>query len=83
MTCFSGGKNRLQYYPKTTVMDKSIQTPVKRQYIDALFEMAVNQRRRVATTLNFLSFINIDIKGFSFNFGRIIFTGFEMAELES
>ena len=45
--------------------------------------MAVNQRRRVATILNFLSFISIDIKGFSFNFGRKIFTGFEMAELES
>ena len=26
---------------------------------------------------------SIDIKGFSFNFGRKIFTGFEMAELES
>ena len=30
-----------------------------------------------------MSFISIDIKGFSFNFGRKIFTGFEMAELES
>ena len=45
--------------------------------------MAVNKRRRVATILNFLSFINIDIKGLSFNFGRKIFTDFEMAELES
>ena len=53
-----------------TLMDKSIHTPVKRQYINALFEMAVYQRRRVATILNFLSFSSIDIKGFSFNFGR-------------
>ena len=64
-------------------MDKCIDTPVKRQYINALFEMAVYCRRRVATILNFLSFINISIKGFSFNIGRKIFTGFEMAELES
>ena len=64
-------------------MDKSIHTPVKRQYINALFEMAVYHRRRVATILNFLSFISIDIKGLSFNFGRKIFTGFEMTELES
>ena len=64
-------------------MDKSIHTPVKRQYINALFEMAINQRRRVAAILNFLSFIDIDIKGFSFNLGRKIFTGFDMAELES
>ena len=64
-------------------MDKSIHTPVKRQYINALFEMAANQRRRVATILNFLSFIDFDIKGFSFNFGRKTFTGFEMAELEN
>ena len=64
-------------------MDKSIHTLVKRQYINALFEVAINQRRRIATILNFLSFINIDIKGFSFNFGRKIFPGFEMVELES
>ena len=66
-----------------TVMDKSIHTPVKRQYINALFEMAVYHRRRIGTILNYLSFISIDMKGFSFNFGRKIFTGFEMAELES
>ena len=66
-----------------TVMDKSIHTPVKRQYINALFEMAVYHRRRVATILNFLSFISIDIKGLSINFGRKIFAGFDMAELES
>ena len=64
-------------------MDKSIHILVKRQYIHALFEMAGYQRRRVATIINFLSFISIDIKGFLFNFGRKIFTGFEMAELES
>ena len=45
--------------------------------------MAIYQRRRVATILNFLSFISIDIKGFPFDFGRKIITGFEMAELES
>ena len=60
-------------------MDKSIHTPVKRQY--AQFEMAVCHRRRVATTLNFLSFISIIMKAFLFNFGRKIFTDFEMAEL--
>ena len=64
-------------------MDRSIHNPVKRQYINALFEMAVYHRRRIATILNYLSFISIDIKGFSFNFGRKISTGFEMAELES
>ena len=63
-------------------MDKCIHTPVKRQYINALFEMAVYHIRRVATILNFLSFISIDIKGLSFNLGRKIFNGFEMAELE-
>ena len=46
-----------------TVMDKSIHTPVKRQYINAHFEMAVYHKKRVATILNFLSFIIIDIKG--------------------
>ena len=57
-------KSQNDFAPKTgkinhaTVMDKSIHTPVKRQYINALFEMAVNQRRRVATILNFLSFFN-------------------------
>ena len=45
--------------------------------------MAVYQKRRVATIINFLSFIIIDIKGFPFNFGGKIFTGFEMTELES
>ena len=64
-------------------MDKCIHTPVKRQYINALFEISVYQRRKVAIILNFLSFISIDIKGFSFNFGRKIFTGFKMADLES
>ena len=64
-------------------MDKCIHTPSKRQYINALFEMAVYQRRRVATILNFLSFIDIDIKKFSFNFGRKIFTDFEMPYLIS
>ena len=45
--------------------------------------MAVYDRKRVATIINFLSFIGLDIKGFLFNFGRKIFTGFEMTELES
>ena len=45
--------------------------------------MAVCHRRRVATTLTFLSFISIVMKGFLFNFGRKIFTDFEMAELEN
>ena len=40
-------------------------------------------RKRVATIINFLSFISVDIKGLSFNFGRKIFTDFEMEELES
>ena len=67
----------------TTVICRCINTPVKRQYINALFEMVVYHRKRVATIINFLSFISIDIKGFPFNFGRKIFTGFEMTELES
>ena len=67
----------------TTVICRCINTPVKRQYINALFEMAVYHRKRVATIVNFLSFISIDIKGFPFNFHRKIFTGFEMADLES
>ena len=66
-----------------TVICKCINTPVKRQYINALFEMAVYHRKRLATIIDFLSFISIDIKGFPFNFGRKIFTGFEMTELES
>ena len=60
-----------------------IHTPVKRQYINSLFEMAVYHRRRVPTILNFLLFISINIKGFSFNFGRKIFPCLEMAEFES
>ena len=51
--------------------------------INALFEMAVHHRKRVATIFNSLSFISIDIKGFPFNFVRKIFTDFEMADLES
>ena len=66
-----------------TLICRCINTPVKRQYINALFEMAVYHRKRVATIINFLSFISIDIKGFPFNFGRKIFTGFEMTELQS
>ena len=64
-------------------MCKCINTPIKRQYINAHFEMAIYHRKRVATIINFLSFISIDIKGFPFNFGRKIFTGFEMTELQS
>ena len=57
-------------------MENYPNTPIKRQYINALFEIAVYYRRRVETILNFLSFISIDIKGFSFKI-------FAMAELES
>ena len=45
--------------------------------------MAVYHQKRIATIINFLSFISIDIEGFPFDFGRKIFTGFEMTELES
>ena len=65
-----------------TLICRCINTPVKRQYINALFEMAVYHRKRVATFINFLSFISIDMEGFPLNFGRKIFTGFEMTELE-
>ena len=41
---------------------KCINTPVKRQYINAHFKMAVYHRKRVATIINFFSFISIDIK---------------------
>ena len=58
-------------------------TPVKRQYINAHFEMAVYQWKRVATIINFLSFISIDIKGFPSNIIWKIFNGFEMTDLES
>ena len=67
----------------TTLICKCINTQVKRQYINALFEMAVYHRKRIATIINFLSFISIDIKEFPINFGRKIFTGFEMTELQS
>ena len=56
---------------------------MKKIIYKTLFEMAVYNRRRVATLINFLSTTSIDVKEFSFNFGRKIFTGFEMAELES
>ena len=45
--------------------------------------MVVYYRNKVATIINFMSFISVDIKGFPFIFGRKIFTGFEMRELES
>ena len=67
----------------STLICRCINTPVKRQYINTLFEMAVYDSRRVATLINFWSPISIDIKGFSFNFGRKIFTGLEMTDLES
>ena len=60
-----------------------IHTPVKTQSIIALFEITVYDRRRVATLINFWLSISIDVKGFSFNFGRKIFTSFKMPELES
>jgi len=66
-----------------TVICRCINTPVKRQYINAFFELAIYYRKRVAIITNFLSLIIIDIKGFQFNFGRKIFTGFEMTDLES
>ena len=66
-----------------TLICKCINTPVKRQYINAHFEMAVYHRKRVATIINFLSFISVDTKRFPFNFGKKIFTAFEMTELES
>ena len=53
-----------------TVICWCINTPVKRQYINALFEMAVCHRKRLATIINFLSFISIDIQGFPFDFGK-------------
>ena len=64
-------------------MDKSFHTPVKRQYINVLFEMTVYDKRRVATFNNFWSPISIYVKEFSFDLVRKIFTGFEMPELES
>ena len=45
--------------------------------------MTKNDRKRVATDFNFLSFIYSDVKGFSFKFGHKIFTGLEMLQLES
>ena len=66
-----------------TLICRCINTPVKKQYINTLFEMAVYHKKREATIINFLSFISIDIKGFPFNFGGKIFTGFEMSDLES
>ena len=44
--------------------------------------MTVYHRKRVAKIINFLSFISIDIKRFPFNFGRKIFNGFEMTDLD-
>ena len=76
-------KIQLVDQPLLTLICKCINTPVKKQYINAIFEMAVYHRKRVATFINFLSFISIDIKGFPFNFGRKIFTGFEMTDVES
>ena len=58
-------------------------TPVKRQYINVIFEATGNDTKKVATDFSFLSFTYIDVKGFSFKFGQKIFTGLEMLELES
>ena len=66
-----------------TVICRCINTPVKRQYINAIFEVTWNNRKRVATDFNFLSFIYIEVKGFSSKFGKRIFTGFEMPDHES
>ena len=65
------------------MMDNCICIPVKRNYKKALFEMAVYDRRSVATPINFWSLISIDVKGFLSNVGRKVFTGFEMLDLES
>ena len=66
-----------------TLICKCINTPVKRQYVNAYFEMAIFTEKGSNSIINFLSFICIDIKGFPFNFGTKIFIGFEMTELES
>ena len=66
-----------------TVMDKCIHTSVKRHYINILLEMAVYRSKRVATIINFLTLFFIDIKRFSFNLSKKIFTGFEISNLES
>ena len=42
--------------------------------------MTKNDRKRIATDFNFLSFIYIDVKWFSFKFGKKIFTGFKMSD---
>jgi len=67
---------------KSTVICRCINTPVKRQYINAIFEVTLNHRKRVVTDFNFLSFIHNDVKGISFKFGQKIFTGLEMLQLE-
>ena len=60
-----------------------IHTPVKRHYINTIFETTKNDRKRVATDSNFLSFIYIDVKGFSLTLGKRKFTGSEMPDHES
>ena len=45
--------------------------------------MTWHVRKWEATDFNFLSFIYIDVKAFSFKFGQKIFTGLKMLELES
>ena len=42
--------------------------------------MTKNDRKRAATDFNFLSFTYTDVKGFSFKFGKKIFTGLEMTD---
>ena len=56
-------KHYMHYNWVVTVICKCINTPARRQYINAHFKMAVYHRKRVATIINFLSFISIDIKG--------------------
>jgi len=60
-----------------------IRVPVGRQYMDAIFEMTKNDRKRVATDFDSLTFICIGVKGFSLEFGKKVFTGFKMPDNQS
>ena len=42
--------------------------------------MTKNDKKRAATDPSFLSYIYIDVKGFSFKFGKKIFTGLKMPD---
>ena len=45
--------------------------------------MTGNDKRRLVMPINFWSFMFIDVKGLPLQFGRKMFTGFEIADLES